>query len=80
MPFFVLFGRYLFSHEEMTEAGLLRDGSGLAASASGFLPWLAVLAVLEVSGVAVAYPYSVAGGYLVIFILFVYLRKAWSRG
>jgi hypothetical protein len=80
LPFFILFGHYLFSHEEMTGTELLRDRSGLAASASGFLLWLAVLAVLEASGVAVAYPYSVAGGYLVIFILFVYLRKARSRG
>ena len=46
----------------------------------GFLLWLAVLSVLEVLEITVAYPYYVAGGYLVILILFVCLRKAWSRG
>ena len=80
LPFFIIFGHYLFTREPMSEAELLLDRSGLAASASGFLLWLAVLVVLEVLGVTVAYPYYVAGGYLVILILFVCLRKAWSRG
>ncbi len=61
LPFFILFGHYLFSHEEMTGTELLRDRSGLAASASGFLLWLAVLAVLEVSGVAVGIPILLPG-------------------
>ncbi len=76
LPFFVLSGHYLFTREEMPEAELLLNRSGLAASASGFLLWLAVLAVLEVMGVAVADPYNVAGGYLIIFVLFVFLRRA----
>lgn len=80
MPFFIILGHYLFTREGMPEAELLLNRAGLAASLWGFLLWLAVLVVLEVLGIAVAYPYYVAGGYLVVFVLFVYFRRAWSRG
>ncbi len=80
LPLFIIFGYYLFTREEMPAEELLLSRSGLAASASGFLLWLAVLAVLEVSGVAVAYPYNVAGGYVVVLIRGVIFWKAWSRG
>jgi len=81
LPFFLILGHYLFTREKLPEDELLLNRSGLAASASGFLLWLAVLAVLEVQGVAmVEYPYYVAGGYLVMLILGVILWKAWSRG
>ena len=50
LPLFIIFGYYLFTREEMPAEELLLSRSGLAASASGFLLWLAVLAVLEVWG------------------------------
>jgi len=80
LPFFLILGYHLFTREKLPEDKLLLNRSGLAALASGFLLWLAVLAVLEVQEVAVEYPYYVAGGYLVMLILGVLLWKAWSRG
>lgn len=43
LPFFVALGYYLFTREEMPEMELLQGRTVLAASASGFFLWLAVL-------------------------------------
>jgi len=50
LPLFITLGYYLFSRKDMPGTEFLPNRSGLAASASGFLLWLAVLAVLEVWG------------------------------
>lgn len=80
LPVFIILGYHLFARDTMPEAERLLGRAGLAASASGFLLWLLVLAALEVLGVVVAYPYYVAGGYVVMLILGVFFWKTWSRG
>ncbi|MDD3071487.1 hypothetical protein [Methanoculleus horonobensis] len=80
LPVFITLGYHLFARDTMPEAERLLGRAGLAASASGFLLWLLVLAALEVSGVAVEYPYYVAGGYVFMLILGVFFWKTWSRG
>ncbi|MFA7563006.1 MAG: hypothetical protein WCY70_06160 [Methanoculleus sp.] len=79
LPFFLILGHYLF-REKLPVDELLLNRSGLAASASGFLLWLLVLAVLEVLGITVEYHYYVAGGYVVMLIFGMILWKTWSRG
>ncbi len=80
LPVFIILGYHLFARDTMPEAERLQGRAGLAASASGFLLWLLVLAALEVLGITVEYPYYVAGGYAVMLILGVFFWKTWSRG
>ena len=79
LPVFIILGYHLFARDTMPEAERLLGRAGLAASTSGFLLWLLVPAAPEVMGVAVAYPYYIAGGYVVMLLPGVIFWKAWSR-
>lgn len=61
LPVFIILGYHLFARDAMPEAERLLGRAGLAASASGFLLWLAVLAALEVLGLPWRIPITSPG-------------------
>jgi hypothetical protein len=73
--FFVILGHYIVSRDVIDEKKRTEDIIGLKSNLLGFFLWLIVIIIATLLNIEINLTAIMVGGYLIIFLIFIYIRR-----